>query len=123
MPIRVLHLQVGRAIMATQLVPALILFRRGELGRLRRICAVLETQHLDEERDIVTATLLDDPLHRGGDGQPLRHMALMLEKADLYLDHEVQAVTAQDFQHHDRHHPQLMCAPLHTNRVSANKRN
>ena len=122
MPMRVLHLQVGRAIMVTQLAPALIFLRRGELGRLRRICPVPEKQDLDQERDIVTATLLDDPLHREGDGQSLRHMALMLEKADLYLDHEVQAVTAQEFQHHDRHHPQFMCAQLHTNRVSA-KRN
>ena len=104
MPIRVLHLHVGRAIMVTQLAPALILLYRGELGRLERRCLVLEKQDLDQERDIVTATLLDDPLHRGGDGQPLRHMALMLEKADLYLDHEVQAVTAQEFQHHERHH-------------------
>ena len=97
MLIRVLHLQVGRAIMVTQLAPALILLRRGELGRLRRICPVLEKPDLDQERDTVTATLLDDPLHRGGDGQPLRHMALMLEKADLYLEYEVQAVTAQEF--------------------------
>ena len=122
MPSRLLHLRVGRAIMVTQPVPALMLFRRGELGRVRRICPVLEKPDLDQERDTVTATLLDDPLRRGGNGQPLRHMALMLEEADLYLDHDVQAVTAQEFQHHDRHHPQSMCAPLHTNRVSVNRR-
>ena len=122
MPIRVLHLQVGRAIMVTQLAPALILLRRGELGRLRRIRPVLEKQDLGYERDIVTATFLDDPLHLGGDGQPLRHIARMREKADLHLVHEVQAVTVQELHYHDRHHPQFMRAPLHTNRVSANKR-